>query len=243
MGSRNAGRLRTALMVLLALLVLVAGCTLPGVAPAETDAPGVTAEGAEPTAMQSVPMATEPAAVPTATAGTPTEPPATDAPAAADVLAGATGNLSIRRGPGLAYNVIAFMRSGQQGRVLGRNAAGDWLYIERPDLAGSYGWLYRGTYTSVQGEASALAVMTADPAIPAYLRNRTFHPMRILPGDFILAEQFDAANNEHQVNPGSYEAYDLNVEGDPLVFSQELREGQTVEILTDGLHNSYSCPG
>nr|AKQ04204.1 hypothetical protein [uncultured Chloroflexi bacterium Rifle_16ft_4_minimus_450] len=197
MGSRNAGRLRTALMVLLALLVLVAGCTLPGVAPAETDAPGVTAEGAEPTAMQSVPTATEPAAVPTATAGTPTEPPATDAPAAADV----------------------------------------------PDLAGSYGWLYRGTYTSVQGEASALAVMTADPAIPAYLRNRTFHPMRILPGDFILAEQFDAANNEHQVNPGSYEAYDLNVEGDPLVFSQELREGQTVEILTDGLHNSYSCPG
>jgi hypothetical protein len=66
--------------------------------------------------------------------------------------------------------------------------------------------------------------------------------MRILPGDFILAEQFDAGNNIHQVNPGSYEAYDQNVEGDPLVLSPTVREGQTVDIVTDGLHNSYSCP-
>jgi hypothetical protein len=84
--------------------------------------------------------------------------------------------------------------------------------------------------------------MSVGPAEPAYLRNCTFHPMRILPGDFILAEQFDSMNNIHQVNPGAYEAYDQNVEGDPLVLSPTVREGQTIDIVMDGLHNTYSCP-
>jgi hypothetical protein len=159
------------------------------------------------------------------------------------VTISATGNVFIRRGPGLAYNTISYMQSGQQARAHGRNATGDWLYVERPDSAGNFGWVFRGTYTQVEGDPLSLELVSVGPAEPAYLRNCTFHPMRILPGDFILAEQFDSANNTHQVNPGTFEAYDQNVEGDPLVLSPTVREGQTVDIVTDGLHNTYSCPG
>jgi hypothetical protein len=229
-------------MASMALAVLILGCSLPGASPPATEPPVAEGETAEPTATEVLPTATEAIAEPTA-APSITQPMATEDAVAAEVVVAATGNLSVRRGPGLAYNVVAFLRTGQETRASGRNAVGDWLYVERPDQAGSHAWLYLGPYASVQGDPSALAVVTAEPPIPAYLRNCTFHPMRVLPGDFTLAEQFDAPNNQHQVNPGSYEAHDLNVDGDPLVFTGEVREGQAVEILTDGLHNSYSCPG
>ncbi len=85
-------------------------------------------------------------------------------------------------------------------------------------------------------------MVNPDPAAPAYLRNCTYHPMRILPGDFILAGRSDAPNNVHQVNPGRYEAFDMNQEGHPRVFQNDVHEGQTVDIITDGLGNSYPCP-
>jgi hypothetical protein len=177
---------------------------------------------------------------------TPEAPPATlsASPTTSEIIVtiSATGNVFIRRGPGLAYNTVSYMTSGQQARARARNTAGDWLYVERPDSAGNFGWVFRGTYTQVQGDPLSLEVMSVGPAEPAYLRNCTFHPMRILPGDFILAEQFDSMNNIHQVNPGAYEAYDQNVEGDPLVLSPTVREGQTIDIVMDGLHNTYSCP-
>jgi len=238
MGPRRIRAWRAGSSVITALSIMIVGCSLPSFAPA-----------AEPTALATS-TSTEVAAEPTQTIAeatderpTVTPPPGSPTTAANLVTLRATGNLFIRRGPGQAYNQIGYMQNGQQTIAHGRNSSGDWLYVERPDSAGNFGWVSRGIYASVEGDPLSLEVMSFEPAAPAYLRNCTFHPMRILPGDFILAEQFDAPNNQHQMNPGTYEAYDQNVEGDPLVLSPTIREGQTVDITTDGLNSFYACPG
>ena len=84
--------------------------------------------------------------------------------------------------------------------------------------------------------------MAANPPQPSFLRNCTFHPMKIIPGEMVLKEQFDAPNNRRQLNPGTYEAFDMNQEGIPKVLTVDLREGQAKDIVTDGLGNTYACP-
>jgi hypothetical protein len=153
----------------------------------------------------------------------------------------ASGNVFIRRGPAPAYNAVSYLQPGQTATAHGRNASTEWLYVERPDTPGAFGWVALGTYASAEGDPLTLEVMTAEPAGPAFLRNCTPHPMRVLPGDFILAEQFNAPNNVHQVNPGTYEVYDQNQEGNPMVLNPTVREGQTIDIVTDGLHMTYPC--
>lgn len=153
------------------------------------------------------------------------------------------GNLTIRRGPGLAYNSVGFLLSGVSVPASGKSADGGWLYVENPDKPGELGWVSASSrYLSASGDPAGLALVSADPAEPAFLRNCTFHPMKILPGEVILREQFDAPKNRLQMNPGTYEAYDMNQEGNPRVLTVELREGHTKDIVTDGLGNTYSCP-
>jgi hypothetical protein len=243
MASKRIRFMKVASAATLALSVLALGCGLPSVGPGATDeSSGAPTEAPTATLAAATPGPTDaPAPTGEATAPAPTLAPP---PTAADaVVLTATGNVFIRRGPGLAYNTLSYMPSGQSVPAQARNSAADWLYVERPDTPGSFGWIFLGTYVDVDGDPQSLEVRTADPAAPAYLRNCTFHPMRIMPGNFILAEQFDPSNNIHQVNPGSYEAYDQNVEGDPMVLNPTVREGQTIDITTDGLHNTYACPG
>ncbi len=221
----------------LAGLVLLSGCSFPGMAAEPTP----TAETLAPTATAAV--------LPTATVESPTMegPPATETatepgPSTAQVtLSASGGNLTVRRGPAPAYNPVSYMDNGQSVPATGRNQAGDWLFVDRPEEAGRDGWVYLSSYASVAGDAASLPVLQAEPAAPAYLRNCTYHPMMIQPGGFILVEMFDAPNNARQVNPGAYQAFDQNVEGDPQVFSGEIREGQTIDISTDGLNNTYGC--
>jgi hypothetical protein len=155
------------------------------------------------------------------------------------------GNLTLRRGPATAYNVLNYMLKDQRAVAIARNEAADWLLVEDPAGGGKTAWVTATSrYAVVEGGADAvqaLPVQTVDPAVPAYIRNCTFHPMRILPADLILTEKFDEPNNLHMFNPGVYEAFDQNAEGKPKVMSEELREGETIDIDTDGLHNTYGC--
>ena len=198
------------------------------------------------------------AAVPTATvAATPaptdtTAPPPTETalPQPADtptlppvILLASGGNLNMRRGPGVGYNVLAVLRNGEQGTITARNEDNDWFYLEIPGQPGSAAWVSGASqYSSIQGDALAVPVMLVDPPVPAYLRNCIFHPVMIQPGNVLLAEQFSAPDNQKQFNPGIYEGYDQNVEGYPKIFNVELREGNTVDITSDGLNNTYNCP-
>jgi len=240
MRTGTRGGWRFVVTVGLALSVATVACALPGLAPASNEESTAATAVPSPTVTEIVEEATplpEPTAEPPATSSAPPSPTA----GGSAVLVRASGNVFIRRGPGLAYNAVSYLQPGQTANAHGRNASTDWLYVERPDTPGAFGWVALGTYASVEGDPLTLEVRAVEPAEPAYLRNCTPHPMRILPGDFILAEQFNAPNNVHQVNPGTYEAYDQNQEGNPMVLNPTIREGQTVNIVTDGLHMTYPC--
>ena len=198
------------------------------------------------------------AAVPTATFSAPTVttapastetalPQPTDKPTQVELapvtLLASGGNLNMRRGPGLGYNILAVLRNGEQGTIAARNEDNDWYYMEIPGQPGSSAWVSGASqYTSIQGDSLAAPVMFVDPPVPAYLRNCIFHPVMIQPGNVLLAEQFSAPDNQKQFNPGIYEGFDQNVEDYPKIFNVELREGNTIDITSDGLNNTYACP-
>jgi hypothetical protein len=158
----------------------------------------------------------------------------------------ATGNLNLRRGPGIAYDILGTLLRGEHGQATARNQTGDWVFICGLNDSCTPGWVSaQSPFVQLIGDAAgigSLPVKAVDPAVPAYLRNCTFHPMKITPGDFILKEQFAAPANKKQVNPGVYAAYDQNQVGHPKVFSVQIKEGSSVDIVKDGLGNKYSCP-
>jgi hypothetical protein len=117
-------------------------------------------------------------------------------------IAASGGNLTIRRGPGVAYNPVGLLRSGESALVVGRNEAGDWAYVERPGEPGKYGWIYNGNFASLEGDLVSQRVVRSEPGQPAHHRNCTSHPMRVLPTDFILAERFAEPSNAQQVFQG-----------------------------------------
>jgi hypothetical protein len=152
-------------------------------------------------------------------------------------------SLHIRRGPSTEYDELGTFVSGESAVASFRDAQSSWVYIPLPLYPSVYGWVSIQTqFTSVQGEVSSLDVKNADPAVPARIRNCTFHPMLIQPGNVLIDPQFDAPNNTHNFPPGSYTAYDQNQEGHPQVASFSLSEGNKDDINTDGLGNSYYCP-
>lgn len=198
------------------------------------------------------------AAIPTATSAPPPGPTATMAPAPTQTSPAATatateappvtltaagGNLNMRRGPGVGYNILAVLRSGEVGTASARSEDGDWLLLGIAAQPGASAWVSAASqYSAVVGDPGTLPVSVVEPPVPAYLRNCIFHPVMIQPGDVLLPEQFNAPDNQKQFNPGIYEGFDQNVEGYPKIFSVELREGKTVDITHDGLDNTYSCP-
>jgi len=238
---RNQNLTRRFPLMILALAVATAACAI------QTGNP--TATPAAPTSAPTFGAPTSTAQPPTAVPASPSPEPSTTPPSAPAVNVQVTatgGNLTLRRGPASAYNVLNYMISGQTALAIGRNEAADWLLVQDPAGGGKTAWITATSrYSVVDGgvqAVQALPVETVDPPVPAYIRNCTFHPMRILPADVILKEMFDAPNNQRAFNPGVYEAYDQNQEGNPKVMSEELREGETIDIERDGLDNSYPCP-
>jgi len=152
-------------------------------------------------------------------------------------------SLYIRRGPSTDYDVLASFTAGQSAVATYRDAQSGWVYIPLPSKPSAFGWVSIQTqFTSVQGEVSSLGVKNAGPAVPATIRNCTFHPMLIQPGNILIKPQFDAPSNTHDFPPGNYAAYDQNQVGHPKVASFSLVEGTKVDINKDGLGNSYYCP-
>lgn len=195
-------------------------------------APGAAATQAPATLPPVVPAVTEtPAPV--------VEPSPTTSSAVS--ITSVTGSLNIRRGPGISYNPIGFLQIGQSAVASGRDTTGGWLYIPMPGNASISGWVASQTqYATVEGEINSLPVLAAPPPMPVTIRNCTYHPMLIQPGNFVLSPQNEAPNNLRQVNPGDYSATDQSVGSQ--VWAMSLVEGNTVDITTDGLSNMYACP-
>ena len=228
-------------LVLVSLALATAACSLQ-TGPQLAAAPPTDALATE------APAALQPTAPLIPASLTPDASPTLASTATSDLSVRVTatgGNLTLRRGPATAYNVLNYMLQGQAAVATGRNQAGDWLFVQDPAGGGRTAWVTATSrYAVVDGGAEAvqaLPVQTVGPAEPAYIRNCTFHPMRIMPADLLLKEKFDEPNNVHMFNPGVYEAFDQSAEGKPKVMSEELREGKTIDINTDGLHNTYGC--
>lgn len=227
---------RTTPLILLAAASLA--CSLPfAIVPVTpTSQPSATPGAASPTAV--------PATVTATAAATAAATEAASATSEPEVWITADGgNLNIRRGPGTEYNVVGFLSRGSRAAALGKNEDGDWLYLEVPGKPGTFGWVSAtSTYSDVDGPAAQLPLTPYPAAVPAYLRNCVFHPMLIKPGDFILPPQFDAPDNRRRVNPGHYEAWDQSEVGPDPVLSVDIREGDSVDITSDGFGNMYTCP-
>ena len=226
------------LLVMPILIAAMLACNLPIGPGQETPLPTATEPGTvieEPTL---VPSATPVSAPPTLTAE-PTQTTAPTATAELVTISASGGTLNVRRGPGVAYNPITFFTDGQTAVAVARNADGTWLNISLPDGSGQ-GWVNAGTkFSVVTGAINSLPVATVDLPAPAYIRNCTFHEMRIKPADVIVPIQTDPLNRL-QFNPGNYDIVDTTT--GKTVRSINLREGDAVDITKDGLGNLYACP-
>lgn len=152
-------------------------------------------------------------------------------------------SLFIRRGPGTAYDALDIFVAGKQAVASYRDAYGNWVYVPLFINPSVHGWVSIKTeYSSVQGDVSSLDEMKVDPAIPISIRNCTFHPMLIKPGDVLIKPQVDTPNNVKFFPAGSYSAYDQSQMGHPLVASFTLGEGGKIDINKDGIGNTYTCP-
>lgn len=99
-----------------------------------------------------------PTSTPLATA----TPAQTATPRPANVGQVTSAGLNLRTGPSVAYTVIRALPTSTTFTVLGRNAAGDWLYVRLAN--GAEGWL-AGRFTDFTGTAPILATPPA-PAAP-----------------------------------------------------------------------------
>lgn len=71
----------------------------------------------------------------------------------------ATSNANLRAGPGTNFNVIGSLQSGEALTITGRNAAGDWLRLDR---AGATAWVFRDLVALEDAaQIDALAVIGA----------------------------------------------------------------------------------
>ena len=97
------------------------------------------------------------------------------------------------------------------------------------------------SYATVNGNVPGLAVIKADPAVPAYIYNCTGHRMTTSPGNYYIE-----AWSKEQVNPYDYyNIYDLDVTlptgYHPVVDKATVTEGETANVHKDGNGNTYTC--
>ncbi len=224
---------------ILLLAILLQGCLFRpqtvdrGQQPVDNVLPTATVDSPQSTIQDSTPL-----------------PPPTIAPTATVILpsvtiTAATGNIFIRRGPGLPYNPIGVLRKGTSAQIIAQDVLSDWVQINIPD-SDATGWVSIQTiYSKIDGDLGQLPDFTfTDWPLPAYIKNCTEHDMFIAPGDIYLPSLYTNAQykNEVQVNPGSYVAYDLFVPGEPEAQEIEIREGVTAYITINGLGVEHKCP-
>lgn len=120
------------------------------------------------------PIPPSPTAAPSATA-TPEPPPATSEPPTSEPptvtptpepqqpRVVTDSDVNLRGGPGKAYPVVGKLLAGQETKILGRNASGDWWQLAWP--GGKQAWV-AGTVVQVLGPIDTVAVAKNIPAPP-----------------------------------------------------------------------------
>jgi hypothetical protein len=214
------------------MALVVAGCVRPAI----PDSPTVALASPSPTSA-AVPSST-PSPVPTATlaVSSPTSP--------AVIVSAVKGNVFIRRGPDLAFDSISVLMDRQSARALARDVLAKWVQIPIPGLGHKTGWISVQThFVALTGDIMQLPELTpTDWPVLASLRNCTTHVMEADPGGIPVPAVSDFPDNEVTINPGIYTIHDTAVDGSPQVMEVEIREGQHIDIRTDGDGNHKKCP-
>jgi hypothetical protein len=222
--------------IVLTLTLILSACGLPGtdLLPASTQTISSTATPPVPTTPDPVISTVPPA---------PTDVPIPLPTALQVIITASTGDINIRRGPGVGYNSIGALLKDQFSVASARDYRGDWLFVSIPGQTDKFGWVNTQTkYSIVTGDVMALSVLSVDPPKMAYFRNCTFRPMRVDPGGVVIPGQNEAPLNVVPFYPGDYIIKDGMAPGTPEVMEATLLEGYTIDIRTDAIPNTYACP-
>jgi hypothetical protein len=129
-------------------------------------APPTTEPSATATQPPAAATATPTSALPTNTSAPPTATATSAVPTATPTLAvgqiTALRDTNCRQGPGSAFEVVDGLRTGRTTAVYGRDAGGNWWFVQRPNgKADEYCWVWENT-TEVTGNVNNY------PVIPPY---------------------------------------------------------------------------
>lgn len=158
------------------------------------------------------------------------------------IVAAATGNLFIRRGPDMAYNPIGTLYKGTSAKALMRDVLSNWVQIAVPN-SDKTGWVSVMTeYTQVEGNIGLLPEFKiTDWPQPSYVRNCTNHQLILYPGAIYVEGKPFAPQNEVWVYPGYYRVFDLDMP-DPVELDEIITsEGTTIDIRYDGAGERRKC--
>jgi hypothetical protein len=79
-----------------------------------------------------------------------------------------TENTNCRKGPLLVYDLVATYLAGKVLNIIGKNAAGDYVYVVDPEPPGKQCWLWT-RYVQVTGSVAQVPVFTPPPTpTPSY---------------------------------------------------------------------------
>jgi hypothetical protein len=180
-------------LTIVALMMAALGCVAPTVTDQDSDAVNTAvaetliAEFVQISLSQTLPPTFS---FPTLTPGLPTFTPtstSTPSPTLTPTLAftptplvpliGVTVPTNCRVGPGRIYRRVGALLIGETAQVYGRDPTGRYWYIQNPDSAGGYCWLW-GEYATVVGNTTFLPVFTPPPTPTATFTPRpTFTPV------------------------------------------------------------------
>jgi hypothetical protein len=232
-------------LISLLLIVFIQGCFLTGGGRQQISQtePTQTVQATSSSLDTQVPASSPtplppPTVAPTATVILPTPLPSVS-------ITAMDGNIYIRRGPGMPYNPIGFLRKGETAQVIASDVLSNWVQINIPNLD-TTGWVYIHTdYSRIDGDLSSVPdfTFTEWPA-PAYIKNCTEHDMFITPGNIYLPSLYTNAKylNEVQVDPGTYIAYDMAYFDEPEAQTLDIFEGVTGYITINGHGEGHKCP-
>jgi hypothetical protein len=155
------------------------------------------------------------------------------------------GNLYIRRGPGTEYNRIGLLKKGESAQVIGQDVLSKWVQVIIPNTEFT-GWVSLLTpFTKIEGDLSRVDSFTfTEWPLPAYIKNCTEHDIMIEPVSLYLYSLYTNSKylNEVQIDPGTYDVYDLFLPDGPKIQTVDIQEGETFYITVDGAGTEHLCP-
>lgn len=100
---------------------------------------------------------------------------ATPNPTSCTPLATSTANANVRSGPDIAYDVVGLLSQGGTAKVVGRNEANTWWYIEFAGASSGYAWI-AGSVVTTSCLPSVVQVIAAPPLPPTATPTNTKEP-------------------------------------------------------------------